>query len=466
MKVRYRKTYYAVSLLIGDLFMILSGLRFAFWLRFESGYLISPLGTPDYQVYAQAFGLVVILMLFVFRAYGLYVEEKIARWLEEFLIVVKSVTVTMLLLLALSFFYRGFSFSRSYLLTSWMSVISFVMILRVAMGYFYMTYRRATGKFKEVLMIGANRESARYAIRHLREPRLCTRVEGILDNRYPAFSRYKRLPVYGGVWDLENVLKQYPNLNEVVLTTRNLPPEDVLKVMTQCEKNLVSFKWLPDILGLMATQMNVRYEFGLPLLCVKESPLSDWENRLLKRIMDVSLSLLAFFLFSPLLFLVAIAVVLDSRGSLFYRQERVGEDGKVFPLVKFRTMREGAESDTGPVWAKEDDPRLTRVGRFLRRTNLDELPQLWNVLRGDMSLVGPRPERPHFVGQFREDIPRYMGRHWIKSGITGWAQVNGLRGNTSIEERTRYDLFYIENWSMFLDVKILFMTLFAFKNAY
>jgi len=466
MKVRFRKTYYAVSLLIGDLFMILAALRFSFYLRFESGWLPTPFGVPDFQAYARAFGLVVILMLFVFRVYGLYIEEKISSLPDEFSIITRAVTVATVLLLGLSFFYREFSFSRSYLFVAWIAILSFVTLFRVFLGYVYIFYRRTHNKFKEVLIVGANPVSVRYAIRHRREPRLCTKVVGLLDNRYPSIKAYKQLSVYGRIDDLKQVLEAHPQINEVIVTSGEVGHSDIMKMMMQCEKNLITFKWLPDVLGLMTTQMRVRYEFGVPLLCIKESPLSDWENRLLKRLMDIFLSALAMVILSPFLTLVALMVVLDSRGPFFYRQERVGEDGRIFALYKFRTMKEGAEKETGPVWAEENDPRQTRLGPFLRKTNIDELPQLWNVLKGDMSLVGPRPERPFFVGQFREDIPRYMGRHWIKSGITGWAQVNGLRGNTSIEERTKYDLFYIENWSIFLDLKILFLTIFAFKNAY
>jgi len=223
---------------------------------------------------------------------------------------------------------------------------------------------------------------------------------------------------------------------------------------------------LPDILGLMATQMRVRHEFGLSLLACNESRLMEWENRLLKRLVDIVLSGFGLLILLPMTPFIALVVKFDSPGPLFYRQERIGEDGKPFTIYKFRSMRSDAEMETGPVWAGKEDHRRTRVGRFLRNTNIDELPQLWNVFKGDMSLVGPRPERPYFVGQFREDIPRYMGRHQIKSGLTGWAQVNGLRGSTSVEERTKFDLYYIENWSLFLDLRIIFKTFFAFKNAY
>jgi exopolysaccharide biosynthesis polyprenyl glycosylphosphotransferase len=170
--------------------------------------------------------------------------------------------------------------------------------------------------------------------------------------------------------------------------------------------------------------------------------------------------------FLPFGAVIAALIKCSDGGPVFYRQERTGRDGRNFGLLKFRTMKPDAEKETGPVWAKKDDDRRTAFGEFLRRTNLDEVPQLWNILKGDMSLVGPRPERPHFVNQFRESIPRYMARHKVKSGLTGWAQVHGLRGNTSIHDRVKYDLYYMENWSLLLDIEIIVMTLFAFKNAY
>jgi exopolysaccharide biosynthesis polyprenyl glycosylphosphotransferase len=252
----------------------------------------------------------------------------------------------------------------------------------------------------------------------------------------------------------------------VVLAQPGLSSERVLRVLYECEKEMVAFRWIADIFGLITAKMQVSYLGTVPILSFTDSPLNDWENRVLKRTMDIVLSASALVALSPLYLLLAVLVKMDSKGPIFFFQERLGEDGRQFKLIKFRTMKTDAESKTGPVWAKEEDDRRTRLGTSLRKTNLDELPQFWNVLAGDMSLVGPRPERPFFASQFKEDIPRYMARHSIRSGITGWAQVNGLRGNTSIEERTKYDLYYIENWSLVLDIKILFMTLWARRNAY
>jgi exopolysaccharide biosynthesis polyprenyl glycosylphosphotransferase len=205
---------------------------------------------------------------------------------------------------------------------------------------------------------------------------------------------------------------------------------------------------------------------GVPLIGLPENPLDRPWNRLLKRLEDIVIGACILILSSPVLLLSMLWIRLDSKGPIFYKQERCGRGGEVFTFFKLRTMRTGAEQESGPVWAVPDDPRCTRPGRILRRLNIDELPQLINVLRGEMSLVGPRPERPFFVEQFRSDFLRYMSRHRATPGMTGWAQVNGLRGQTSIEERLKYDLYYLEHWSLLFDVKILLLTFLAHKNAY
>jgi exopolysaccharide biosynthesis polyprenyl glycosylphosphotransferase len=207
----------------------------------------------------------------------------------------------------------------------------------------------------------------------------------------------------------------------------------------------------------MTAHLEVTSLDGLPMLAVREVSLRKWQNRVVKRLMDVGLSAVGLFAISPLLAAIALSVKLSSPGPVFYAQERLGRDGRTFTIYKFRSMPLNAEA-AGPMWTARDDERATPLGAYLRRYSLDELPQLWNVLKGDMSLVGPRPERPFFVEQFRERVPKYMDRHLVRSGLTGWAQVNGLRGDVSIEERTRYDIYYVENWSVLLDLRILLKT--------
>ena len=238
-------------------------------------------------------------------------------------------------------------------------------------------------------------------------------------------------------------------------------------LISECERGKVVIRVFPDVFQIMASQVSIDDLGGLPLLTVRSIALSGWK-RTAKRLMDVVGAACGLVLISPLLMLMAALIKLDSRGPVFYAQERMGLDARLFQIIKLRSMRQDAEIH-GAGWTVEDDPRTTRLGRFIRRVNVDELPQLINVLIGEMSLVGPRPERPIYVNQFRRSIPRYMDRHWEKAGMTGWAQVNGLRGDTSIVERTKYDLWYIENWSLLLDVKILLRTILDWvkpPNAY
>jgi Undecaprenyl-phosphate glucose phosphotransferase len=234
-------------------------------------------------------------------------------------------------------------------------------------------------------------------------------------------------------------------------------------IISRCERDQVGIKIFPDLFQIIATELSIGDLGGLPLLTVRDIALRGWRLTL-KRTVDVVGSLVGLILISPFLMLVALAIKLDSRGPVFYAQERMGLDAKPFWCLKFRSMRTDAEKD-GPGWTTEDDPRVTRLGRLIRRLSIDELPQLINVLLGDMSMVGPRPERPMYVEQFRKSIPRYMDRHREKAGMTGWAQVNGLRGDTSIAERLKYDLWYIENWSLWLDFKIILRTIFSFLGS-
>jgi exopolysaccharide biosynthesis polyprenyl glycosylphosphotransferase len=271
--------------------------------------------------------------------------------------------------------------------------------------------------------------------------------------------------ILGTLDELEAVMEAR-RVNQVILTAVDVDHARIVQTILLCERHLATFNMVPDLFRIMTSSMDVQSLDDIPLLGISPWPLDRFGNRLLKRIEDLVGGTVGLVVAAPVIAAASAAVKLTSPGPVFFRQERCGEDGRRFTILKLRTMRTDAEAGTGPVFAAETDPRTTRVGAFLRRHNLDELPQLWNVLCGDMSLVGPRPERPHFVEQFKEDVDRYMWRHVSKPGMTGWAQVNGLRGNTSISERVKYDLYYLENWSLAFDFKILVKTLFARENAY
>jgi len=297
-------------------------------------------------------------------------------------------------------------------------------------------------------------------------PSLGYQVVGFVDGETEIGKEIMGVPVLGGIDDIPDLVKAH-EVSEVIIGRPELPHQEMLTIVSRCERGQVGIKIFPDLFQIIATELSIGDLGGLPLLSVRDVALRGWKLTL-KRGVDLLGSAVGLVLLSPLLMLVAAAIKLDSPGPVFYAQERMGLDARPFWCLKFRSMRADAEKE-GPGWTTADDPRVTRVGRLIRRFSIDELPQLINVLVGEMSLVGPRPERPVYVEQFRRSIPRYMDRHREKAGLTGWAQVNGLRGDTSIAERTKYDLWYIENWSLWLDFKIIlrtFFSLFRDRHAY
>jgi Undecaprenyl-phosphate glucose phosphotransferase len=279
---------------------------------------------------------------------------------------------------------------------------------------------------------------------------------GFVDD-LPGVDRIRGAPLLGAFDDLGAIIDRY-DITEVIIARPDADQHELLELIDGCLDRQITIQIFPSAFQIMASEVHLADLNGLPLLTVRDTALRGWRLSL-KRAVDVLVASVMLVLVSPLMLLLAVLIRLDSPGAVFYVQERMGLDARPFPMLKFRTMHANAEAETGPVWATADDPRKTRLGAFLRRTSLDELPQFINVLLGDMSIVGPRPERPVFVREFQQEIPRYIHRHREKAGITGWAQVNGLRGDTSIEERTKYDLWYTEHWSLWLDFKIMLKTL-------
>jgi len=319
-------------------------------------------------------------------------------------------------------------------------------------------YAHGWGETK-TLIVGAG-EAGSLILEKIRSlPELGYRMAGFLDDERAGQS-VMGLPVLGRTDELGHVVSAF-SIEEVIIALPEASHNELLSIISRCEDGRVSIKVFPDVFQIMASEVNIGDLGGLPLLTMRDVALRGWRLTL-KRMVDVIISAIVLVFISPLLLLLAILVKLDSPGPAIYWQERMGLDAKPFPCFKYRSMRADAEVQTGPVWAIKDDPRRTRIGSFLRTYSLDELPNFINVFLGHMSLVGPRPERPYFVEQFREMVPRYMERHREKAGITGWAQANGLRGDSSIWERTKYDLYYIEHWSLWFDFKIMILTLFRF----
>jgi Undecaprenyl-phosphate glucose phosphotransferase len=327
---------------------------------------------------------------------------------------------------------------------------------------------RAGIGLKRILIAGSGELGRLVADKIIEHRELGYQIVGFVDDRAAGdHLGYRGLPLLGTIDEASQIARREA-IDHLYVA---LPPEEHLRMLQLIEstsREMLDVKVVPDLLQVIALRARLEDLDGVPVINVNDVPLQGF-NTIVKRVIDVAISTAALVLLAVPLGIIAAAVKLTSRGPVFYRQERMGLDGKPFTIVKFRSMQHEAERETGPVWAQQDDPRVTALGRFLRRSNLDELPQLWNVLRGDMSIVGPRPERPHFVEQFKHRIPQYMLRHKVKAGLTGWAQVNGWRGNTPLEKRIEYDLYYIENWSVRLDLKIMWLTVvkgFFHKHAY
>jgi len=453
-------------LMVGDILAVNLGFLFSYWLRFNAGFFRIIHGVPHVSTYFRVLPILTIVLIFLMRSDKLYSVRARLSIVDEFFTIVRSVSVGILLFMAGTFLYREFSFSRGMLIVAWFVLIVFVGGWRFLANRVRIGLREREGKTRNLLIIGSGDIVSRL-INHISDdPHWDYNVKGVICTKKEISADDPGdVPCLGYMEDLSRVIAA-EEIEEVILTEVDMPRSDVMRIIFECEKRMAEFRLVADLLGMVTSQVDMRTIDGIPLLGLKESPLSEGYNRFLKNAMDRVFAFSGIVALSPVFLVLAVLVKLGSPGPVFYFQKRVGEDDRRFAMIKFRTMVNNAEKGVGRVWAQKDDPRRTGIGAFLRKCNLDELPQLINVLKGDMSLVGPRPERPHFVGKFKEDIPRYMARHKIKSGMTGWAQVNGLRGNTSIEERTKYDIYYIENWSLAFDLKILFMSLFALKNAY
>jgi exopolysaccharide biosynthesis polyprenyl glycosylphosphotransferase len=444
------------ALLLDALAVVLS-FGLAYWLRFHTllTVLMPPVyDTPPLTDYLAFSGIAVPIFLVVFATRGLYRLHHRVSLMDEFQRVARSTLLALPWMFAAAFFYRQFSYSRGvFMMIALISVTVLTAERAFIQSLQRKLYRRGVGVLSAAICgTGALAQSIHERLQ--RNPSLGYRSLGFIsvDELQPQAG-----PLLGNYAQIQEILAQSsPDLMIIALEPSERPRLD--EIVRYCDGIDLDFLFAPDPVVVLGSKAQPETIAGLPLLKIKESPLFGWKG-VVKRAFDLIGAMLMLIVLSPFLALIALLVKLDSRGPLIYSQERVGLDGRSFRIHKFRTMIPDAEKASGPVWAHQGDPRTTRLGRWLRRLSIDELPQLFNVLRGSMSLVGPRPERPHFVGQFRQEVPMYMERHRVRSGITGWAQVNGFRGNTSISERTRYDVYYVENWSLGFDLKIMMLTL-------
>jgi exopolysaccharide biosynthesis polyprenyl glycosylphosphotransferase len=443
----------------------------AWFLRFPLELIPVTKGQQDFETYVKLLPLITIIFPVAFAVQGLYrVRPARGRAEEAATVAIGSVVATTILSGILLWVRPAQShivpYSRATLALFLLGAIIFTILGRMIVRAVVERRHRA-GRDLDRVLIAGNGELARAVFERMNAHRhqFGFHIAGYLRNGDEG--EIPGLRCLGSINDAEAVLRKEA-IDHVFVALPHASSTAMMALLDRLVRNCLSIHVVPDLLQFMVLRSRVEDLDGLPTINLSETPLEGW-SRFVKRAFDLAVASSALLVLSPVMLLVALAIWLEDRRPIFYRQMRMGLDGKPFAIVKFRSMRVGAEADTGAVWAEKDDPRRTRVGRFIRAWSIDELPQLWNVLVGDMSVIGPRPERPEFVEQFRAEFPHYMLRHKVRAGMTGWAQVHGWRGNTSIRMRIEHDLYYIENWSLLLDLKILFMTLlhgWRHENAY
>jgi len=464
------KLLFTISLVVLDVSAIALAFYLAYRLRQWIKWPAPPLNIGPFYSYVGMMFVQVLAMLTVFFFYRLYHRPRALSSIDELYSLFGAVSVGTIVAIALSsLMFKNsvleLDYSRGMILYAWLLTIVLAGTGRFAHSRVQRTLQARGLGGSRVLIVGTGEvgQMILQKIRYL--PGLGYEVMGFVDDG--GQEAVRGVPVLGWVADLPSLIDEL-SIDEVIIALPEASHEEILTIISLCERGKVTIKVYPDVFQIMAAQVTIGDLGGLPLLTVRDVALRGWRLTL-KRAVDLMGSAIGLVVLSPLMVLVAALIKLESPGPVFYAQVRMGLDAKPFWVIKFRSMRADAEAETGPIWATADDPRRTRLGAFIRRFSIDEWPQFINVLLGEMSLVGPRPERPVFVEQFKRSIPRYMDRHREKAGITGWAQVNGLRGDTSIAERTKYDLWYIENWSLLLDFKIILKTIFntfTSKNAY
>ncbi|MFR4133589.1 MAG: undecaprenyl-phosphate glucose phosphotransferase [Anaerobutyricum hallii] len=456
-----------------DAVVVIVSYAFAWWLKFSSGFVDKEIGVLSFEFYMRALILIVPLYILLYYAFNLYTPKRVQGRRLEFSNIVLANTVGLLILmagffLALSYSEQLKNFSRSMFIYFFMINIVLEEIERLMIRAFLRSIRKNGYNQKHILLVGYSKAAEQYIDRIKQNPQWGYDIRGILDDNIARGTLYKGVKVIGSVGNLSYILPEN-KLDEIAITLGLEEYYKLEKIVAECEKSGVHTKFIPDYGNIIPTRPYTEDLLGLPVINIRYVPLSNTFNALIKRLTDIIGSIVCIIIFSPIMLTSAVLVKMTSKGPLIFKQERVGLHNKPFQMYKFRTMYVQTEEEEKKGWTQKNDPRVTSVGRFLRKTSLDEFPQLFNVLKGDMSLVGPRPERPQYVEKFREEIPRYMIKHQVRPGMTGWAQVNGYRGDTSIRKRIEHDLYYIENWTLGLDIKILFLTVFKGfinKNAY
>lgn len=416
---------------------------FSWYLRFKSGLFVQDAGVLPAKTYFSALFLIIPGYLLLYSIFQLYMPRRVKSYRKELMDIIRANGIGFMIFILVLYFIKQEHFSRQMLCIFFFINISLEFASRYLIRTILWKMRKQGLNQKHILMIGESQMAEQYMDRLRENPKW----------GYQVFAHLKDEE------KLERILERN-ELDEVVIALRAEDYGKLERIVDVCEKAGVHTKMIPDFGNVISTRPYIEDVQGIPVIHVRRVPLNIMRNRAAKRAVDLIGATVAIILFSPVMLLTVLVVALTEEGSVIYRQERVGLHNQVFYMYKFRSMIMQDEEKEKAEWSTRNDPRITPVGKLIRRTSIDELPQLFNVLKGEMSLVGPRPERPQFVQKFRDEIPRYMVKHQVRPGMTGWAQINGYRGDTSIEKRIEYDLYYIENWTMVFDMKILILTIF------
>ncbi len=455
-----------------DAIVIYLSFNLAYYFRF-----VCPLTSqffPDagyarpFMYYQPRLLFIVPFFLVLYAQFHLYEPKRHRTESTEIFNVIQATGIGVAVIIAIIFFGKISHIPRT-LMPMFYFICSFnIVIERLIIRKILYKTRKKGRNLKHIILVGYSNSAAVYIDRIKANPQWGYAIHGIFDDRLPENFNYRGVYVIGTINQLADFL-QKNSLDEVAITLNIREYEKLEDIVKICEKSGVHTKFVPDYYNFISTRPYTEDLDGLAVINIRNVPLTNTGNRVIKRLIDIVGSIVCIILFSPVMLIVAILVKLSSPGPIIFTQERIGLHNKPFNMYKFRSMGVQSKSKEKSQWTTSNDPRVTKVGKVIRKTSIDELPQLFNVLKGDMSLIGPRPERPFFVEKFQEEIPRYMIKHQVRPGMTGWAQINGFRGNTSIRGRIEHDLYYIENWSLGLDIKILFLTVFkgfVNKNAY
>jgi exopolysaccharide biosynthesis polyprenyl glycosylphosphotransferase len=458
---------------IGDALVVFSALSLGYWVRFKSGLIpfFGEVRTGTIATFFDYSELLVVGTLFLLGTFGylrLYSQHAFKRYLRTAKVVVQGTIFWLFAYLAVSLILKfDPPISRLFVLSAFICVIGAMLVWRLVFFKISRLEIFAVNLRQRVLFIGWGKEADQLQNEIRNDSSHPYEIVGCLPSAQGRlqYSPPPSVRVLGDYQNLTTLLEQRC-ADIVILADLEMNMGEIVGLVNLCEMEFAQFKIIPSYFQILASGLRLETISGVPVLGVSELPLDHFTNRLLKRVIDIVGALVGLALSLPLIAIFGAMVYRESPGPIFYRQQRTGKSGRTFPMIKIRSMRLDAEAKGGAQWARENDPRRLKVGAFMRKWNIDEVPQFWNVLKGEMSLVGPRPERPELIANFKHEIPHYHARHTCLPGMTGWAQSNGLRGNTSLEERIRYDIWYVENWSLGLDIRIMIMTFIRQKNAY